>query len=359
MEDKSFRSTRIQLTVFYLAIIMMVSIFFSLIVFRTSAVEMERGMRSQAIRILPRTQFYPLLPSDLVRRDFPFYWPFDWSENNDNPANFYQEAFEAGKRRLAWQLVYLNSAILILAGAAGYFLAGRTLKPIALMLEEQKRFVADASHELRTPLTAMKSEIEVALRDKNLKVDEARELLGSNLEEVDKLKSLTDYFLALNKYQDDGLKTGYEEFNLKQVLEEIILRFSNQIKDKEIEIKQNFLDLVIKANRVSVAELFSVLLDNAIKYSKRSGVVEILILRENRWAVVKIKDYGVGIKEADLPHIFERFYRGDESRNKEETKGYGLGLSIAQNIVDRHLGKIKAESVHGAGSTFTVWLPIG
>lgn len=330
-----FRSARLKLTAWYLLIIMVISLSFSLGIYELLTVELNRVERIHQLRVergLPEG-----LPSPRLLLLDP---------------NLIAEA----KYHLFVNLALINALILLSSAAAGYFLAGRTLRPIAEMVDEQRRFVADASHELRTPLTAVKTETEVALRDKKLN-KKTKQLLASNLEEIDKLKSLTDYFLTLNKYQDKGSKFPLQVFSLVGVVEEAVNRVSVLAAKKKIKILKNLEDVRIKANKASIIEVVTILLDNAIKYSHSGSKIKIFLQTKRDGAVIKVQDFGIGIKPQDLPLIFNRFYRADSSRTKNVDKGYGLGLSIAKSIVDLHQGKIIVQSVVNKGSTFTVFLP--
>src|SRR4030042_6455251 len=170
-----FHSARIKLTLWYLLIIMAISVLFSLIIYRVQSNEPERVLLRQRT-LIERGGF--------LRPGF-------------GPPELEPEILEEARRRLMLNLILINLGVLIISGGAAYFLAGRTLEPIEKALENQKRFVADASHELRTPLTTMKTELEVNLRSKGL-VEEAKKILESNLEEVDKLGYLSDKLLRLS-----------------------------------------------------------------------------------------------------------------------------------------------------------------
>src|SRR3990170_5913676 len=159
-----FHSARIKLTFWYLLIIMLVSGFFSLIVYRGFTKEIGRGFRFQSMHGLPERRIFIQNQYGFMRI-LPFViYP------DETPPDEALEIINLAKWRFGIQLAIINGAIFVLAGTAGYFLAGKTLQPIEVMVDEQKRFVADASHELRTPLTSMKTEVEVALRDKKLKL---------------------------------------------------------------------------------------------------------------------------------------------------------------------------------------------
>ncbi|KKR30772.1 hypothetical protein A2715_02050 [Candidatus Woesebacteria bacterium RIFCSPHIGHO2_01_FULL_39_32] len=354
-----FENARIKLTLWYLLIIMIVSGFFSLIVYRGFTKELGRGFHMQALRgaaqqrivVQERNGFFRILPFLIYPDELP-------------PEEFI-EIINLAKRRFALQLLIINGGILILAGTSGYFLAGKTLAPIEVMVEEQKRFVADASHELRTPLASMKTEVEVALRDKKLILKDAKDLLKSNLAEVDKMKYFTDNLLSLSRYETNGNNLLTEEVDLVEASRQAIERNMPVAVEKKITIKDDLSEVVVNGNPQSLVELISILINNAVKYSPEKSEVRVRVLRLRsgqlrglrKNAVIEVKDEGVGIAEKDILHIFDRFYRADSSRSKAKIDGYGLGLSIAKSIVDVHKGEIKVKSEVGKGSTFKVILP--
>jgi signal transduction histidine kinase len=298
-----FNKARIKLTMAYLVIIILISLFFSFNIYGIMSRELERGPRMMRI---------------------------------PNQETITQEI----KKVITKQLMITNMWILVLSSGAGYFLAGMTLKPIEEAMEEQKRFISDASHELRTPLTAIKTETEVTLRDKKLDLKSAKKQLISNLEEVEKLKKLTDYLLRINK----NIADNKEEFDLKEVIQKITLRMKIRIELKG--------QAKIVANKMAIEELLTILLDNSVKYGGKNGKISVTIKPH----LIEVRDDGIGIRKSDIPHIFDRFYRADTSRTKNKIEGYGLGLAIAKNIVDSHKGKIEVESEVGKGSVFRVMI---
>lgn len=271
------------------------------------------------------------------------------------PPHFFAEDLAAAKRRVLFILLYANGAILIFSGTAGYFLAGKTLKPIEGAMEEQKRFVADASHELRTPLTALKTSMEVALRDKKMPLKEARKTIKESLEDIDNLQSLTNGLLNLTHYQDNDGRLVFEEVDLAEVIKKAYKKISPLAKKKGVEIEFQVDTSQIEANKESLEEMLVIFLDNAIKYTSEGGKVTVRAKFEKRYAVLEIKDTGIGIDKKDLPHIFDRFYRVDKSRSET---GFGLGLSIAKRIIDLHRGSIDVSSTIGKGTTFTIKLSL-
>lgn len=225
-------------------------------------------------------------------------------------------------------------------------------------MDEQNRFITDVSHELRTPLTSLKSEIEVNLRDKNLTLGDAKKLLNSNFEEVNNLQTLSDNLIKLTQYQKSNGSMVFESINLSDIAKEACRKVANLAKHKNITIKNQIGNQVVEGEKQSLAELLVILLDNAIKYSNKGKTV---ILKDNvtdQHIVLEVKDQGMGIDESEIEYLFDRFYRADRSRTKDNVTGYGLGLSIAKQIITKHNGNIRIESKVNKGSTFIVNLPL-
>ena len=303
-----FTKARTKLTLYYLGIIMTISLFFSFIIYQGATIELTRIENMQKIR-RPNSAF--LIDPDLIAET---------------------------KSRIFFSLLTLNIFILGVSGVSGYFLSGKTLKPISEMMEEQKEFISNASHELRTPLASLKTEIEVGLRDKELKLKTAIDLIRSNLEEVNNMTKLSNYLLELNKFQNSSGNLKFSKVNLADIVKEA---------SGKNKVKFNLEKVIINGDKDSLTELSRILIDNAIKYSDGKDV-EIVTRKPG---ILEVKDKGIGISEKDLPHIFDRFYRGDKAMGKD---GYGLGLSIAKQIADLHSARIKVESKLSKGSTFKV-----
>jgi two-component system sensor histidine kinase CiaH len=329
-----FHSAALRLTTWYLFIIMLISISFSTAIYHLSYGEVTSEAQRQS----------SFLRSQLT--------PYDFRDFNSSR----QTQLDTEKSRLINRLAFFNLLVLLLGGLASYQLARRTLRPIEDSLEAQKRFTADASHELRTPLAAMQSEIEVALRDSGLTKKEATEILQSNLEEVGKLKDLSEGLLRL---ASTGNKLSLEKVvDLKNIVEQAIDRWQKIADNKKIQLNSTLASISVHGDHQSLVDLVSILIDNAVKYSPDGSVVNIKIHRQEKSAVVEIEDNGQGIKASDLPHVFDRFYRADNSRTKEIKGGYGLGLAIAKKIADLHHGVIEVKSAPGKGSIFTILLPL-
>lgn len=344
-----FRQARIKLTAWYLAIIMAISLSFSGVIYVGINRELIRIQDSQNTRQERNRRISTLMEEFMKEREargLPTP-PFE-------PEVLEPDTISAARGRIIFTLGFINLSILIVSGLGGYFLAGQTLNPIAKMMDEQKEFVGNASHELRTPLTSLKSEIEVALRDKKMTLKEAKELLKSNLEEVDKMQKLSNYLLKLNRYQTGTNGLTFLQVNLKAIAEKAAAKVEQMAKTKKINIEKNLKNAKIKGNEDSLIELATILLDNAIKYSSPGKRVIITTEKERGVSHLAVRDFGEGIKKEDLPHIFERFFRAEASRDKQKADGYGLGLSIAKSIAEIHNAKILVSSTPKKGSTFIV-----
>ncbi len=325
-----FHSATLKLTVWYLLILMGIGLIFSVIIYQVVSSEIDARFETVERRLQGNSAADILLD--------------------------YDRALQARQTQasLFTSLVYMNALLLALGGIASYFMARRTLHPIEQAHEAQSRFTSDASHELRTPLAAMKTELEVSLRDPKLSKQEMRELLESNLEEVEKLSKISQSLLLLSRLEHSALTTRRVAFD------DIVRRQAENAnrKTQRITYLPPEKPLYIAAHQVSIEELVTLLLDNALKYSPKKSKVEINLKRKGKKARLEIINSGKGINPEELPYIFERFFRGDESRTSGKKTGYGLGLSLAKKIVEVHNGDLSASSQPGKKTTFTVSLPL-
>jgi heavy metal sensor kinase len=219
-----------------------------------------------------------------------------------------------------------------------------------------RRFTADASHELRTPLTAIRAVGEVALSGPRTP-EHYRETIGSMLEEADRLSRLVDSLLFLSR-ADAGQGITRQDLGLLELVQSSasLLEILADERGQRIEVRGDE-SLRLPADSLLLRQALINLTDNAIKYSPRGSVIAIEVRRgEGKTAVVEIEDQGPGIPEAHLSRVFERFYRIDSGRSRDEG-GAGLGLSIALWAVERHGGRIQIQSEEGKGSSFRIVLP--
>lgn len=333
-----FRSARIKLTLFYLAIL----VAFSLIITFSIRILAEREylqsnmeQRGQVRQIILKIQDFGHWPSEAY---------VDW-----------QEAQQARVRdQLNQDMLFINMAALIVGGVLSYWFAGRTLKPIEEAHEAQARFASDASHELRTPLTNLKLENEVFLRQKHVTEEEARQLIASNLEEVQRLEELSANLLALTQYGHTSLEL--QPVSVKQVVAAAVKLATSQAAVRHVTITTDITPVLVRGHHDSLVQLVGILLDNAIKYGPEKGTVHVGGQRQDGGYVVWVQDEGPGIGEKDLPHIFDRLYRGDTARTSKQ--GYGLGLSLAKAIAGANGAEIRATNAPGGGACLMVRLAV-
>ena len=224
-------------------------------------------------------------------------------------------------------------------------------------IKQIKRFSSDVSHELKTPLTAMKGEIEVALKEPRSQ-EEYQKILYSNLEEVDTLQSIVKNLLMLTYLEKESLKSKFTPQNLDDVLLKAIEDLIIVGSQKNIIFEMTELESVtVIGDEILLKTVFSNLIENAIKYSPYHTTIFISLSAANHMAHFRIEDEGNGLEEEKLNLIFERFYRADDSRSKK-IKGFGLGLSIVQQIIDVHDGSITVKNRKPQGLEVEVTLPL-
>lgn len=219
----------------------------------------------------------------------------------------------------------------------------------------QQRFMADASHELRAPLTALQANLELLESQPNMPISEQHEALNEAGREVRRLSRLVADLLALAR-ADAGLSLNKERVELDRVLLETLVEARHVTEGKQIEVAQ-LEPTMVYGNPDRLKQLLIILTDNALKYTPLGGQVTLSLRQVARRAEIEVRDTGVGIPAADLPHVFERFYRADPARSRDPG-GTGLGLSIARWIVEQHGGEISLSSSPGQGTIATVRLPM-
>jgi len=229
----------------------------------------------------------------------------------------------------------------------------QTFERLETIFTSQQRFLADVSHELRTPLTVIKGNVDLMRKMKQ--VDE--ESLSSMDQETGRLTRLVGGLLLLAQAESGKLILQSKPVELDAILFEVMQEMTVIARGK-VQLRMNEVDqLQVRGDPDRLKQVFLNLLGNAIQYTPSGGSVFVGLARIGDRARVIIRDTGPGIPADDLPHIFERFYRVEKSRTRSRAAGFGLGLSIANWIVESHGGQITAESREGRGTTFAVWLP--
>ena len=251
---------------------------------------------------------------------------------------------------ITWILFLLTIIFSLLFGLLGYYFAGLAMKPIGKAFESQRKFVSDASHELRTPLSIFYSSIDLLMREKDSLSPFGQEVLQDMKSESEMMNKLISDLLLLARSDNSNLKIEKKEINLSLLVQSLYRRISisaPQDINFNIEIEDN---IIFQGDDFRIQQLIYILIDNAFRYTKQ-GIVKLSLKKQSESITLTIEDSGAGINKTDLPHIFDRFYRGDKSRVRD---GSGLGLSIAKSIVTAHDGKIYVKSELGVGTVFTV-----
>ena len=230
-----------------------------------------------------------------------------------------------------------------------------TMARLEKLFATQRRFVADIGHELRTPLTVIRGNVDLMRR---VGVEDEQSLHSIKLE-VDRLTRLVEDLLILAQAESGKLPMDRRRVELDTLLLEV-MNEGVVLAGQRVGLEIGKIDQVLVCgDRDRLKQVVLNLVANAIKYTEKGGKVKVSLSKETERAKFSVQDTGVGIPEADLPYVFERFYRGDKSRSRgKDGAGFGLGLSIAHWIIRNHGGEIEVKSKTNKGSTFTVWLPL-
>lgn len=317
----------------YLAIIFCLTLIFSAVIYTISSSQFDR----------------PLPLHGQVNHVYDFD---DYTMNG--VQQLFDERADQARANLLLSLFVLNVVVLVGGAFFSYFLARKTLEPIEKAMDAQSQFVSDASHELRTPLTALQVTNEVALRKKKLTIKEAKDLIGHNLAETVKLRTLSDALLGLAGQK--GADTSKTKVNVAEVVLDAVQTLEPLADSKHITVAHDIPAVNIMANQAALTQILRILLDNAIKYSPDGSTVALTVATDHDVSI-SVADQGVGIAPEHQAKIFDRFYRIDESRSSNHVEGSGLGLAIAKAIAERHGYTINVHSEAGKGSTFRISLP--
>lgn len=333
-----FIQARTKLTLWYTLIIMLVSTSFSSVIFNSGKQEVLRFEQMQRMKVETK-----LRNEGFVQNGQLYLFQGNLPKNT--------ELIEESLGRIFWGLFAINSVIFVLSVVGSYALAGITLEPIKKMVHEQEQFVSDASHELKTPITSLKTAFEVHLRDNP--TDKEKKILEESLNEVQKLQTLTQQLF------DASIKDSSIEklipVSVKQSVVDAIEGVMPMSSIKNITIQDSVDHEYVLAND-SLKRLITIFLDNAIKYSDANATIKVFTTVLPKHIKIHVKDEGIGISDTDKEHIFKRLYRASKARSKDTKNSFGLGLSIAKNIIDSYKGLVKVISKEGEGSEFIVTL---
>lgn len=241
-----------------------------------------------------------------------------------------------------------------LKGLASSF--NETMDRLEKAFQAQRDFLSDASHELRTPVSVIKTATDVTLR-RERSIEEYREALEIVKASAERMGGLIDRLLRLSRLDAEQAGPKKERVRLKEILETTLKAIHPLAEERGIKIvMEKMEDLSVEGDREQLSELFLSIIDNAIKYNREKGSMNISLISSKNWVVVKVADSGIGIAPDALDKVFDRFYRADMSRS--EIPGTGLGLPIAKGIAESHGGRIEVESEVDKGTTFSIYIPV-
>ena len=224
--------------------------------------------------------------------------------------------------------------------------------------DSRQEFVSNVSHELKTPLTSMKVLADSLLMQENVPVELYQEFMTDITEEIERENKIINDLLSLVKMDKKASDLNVKAENINELVERILKRLRPIAAEQNVEvIFESFRPITAEVDEVKFTLAITNLVENAIKYNREEGSVQVSLNADHKYFYVKVSDTGIGIPQEDLDHIFERFYRVDKSHSRE-IGGTGLGLAIARNAVIMHRGAVKVHSEEGVGTTFTVRIPL-
>ena len=253
-------------------------------------------------------------------------------------------------------IVVVMASFWILSLLASLYLARVSVKPLLESMQKQQNFVENASHELRTPLAVLQNRLETLFRKPEATIMESSESIASSLEEVRNMRLLTTNLLNLAR-RDDGIKPDLGEvqpefFNTIFTNYEMIATENHKVFHFENRIKRTII-----TDKLLLKQLMTILFDNAVKYTEEYGEINFVITATDRNLYLTVSDDGIGIPQADKKKIFDRFYRVDKARTRQKG-GFGLGLSLAKQIVDALKGSISVKDNKPHGTIFELKIAI-
>lgn len=281
-------------------------------------------------------------------------------ENNE--ILWFRAVTSGGDLSMMGQVLFILMMLLIpvlavLAVIGGYTVTGRTLKPVEEALERERIFTSDVSHELRTPVTVITSESEFALMPEASQ-EEMKESLTVILKQSHRMSELIEQLLILARGESGVQRLVMKPEDISTLAQMTAEQLEEKAESGNIRIITDICPgLYVRGNAESLIRLFINLLENSIRYGRENGFVKISLVQEGGLIRGTIEDNGIGIKEEDLNHIWERFYQAEASRTKDGRQGFGLGLPMVQWIVKVHGGRITVKSRPGKGTSVIFWLP--
>lgn len=273
-------------------------------------------------------------------------------EQQGSRAEGAAEAADAGLDRLKYTLIGSYVLLIVILPGVSYILARRAMKPVQKSFEEQQRFVDDASHELRTPLSVLQGELELVLNKERQPADYQRAITAS-LQEVERLNTLVSGLLMIARGSHAELLASSEPLELEPILQASVERCQASYADKHLTFAIDGSSSSMQGVRPLVEQAVYNLMDNAAKFSKPDGHVDVTLSNSGQYISITIADNGDGMTSEQITHAFDRFWRADSSR---AIKGFGLGLPLVQQIALLHKGSVELQHNKAGGITAVLLL---
>ncbi|MBD5158794.1 MAG: HAMP domain-containing histidine kinase [Ruminococcus sp.] len=246
--------------------------------------------------------------------------------------------------------IIIGALTVIVLSFAGYFLSKKSIEPIKTAFDKQKQFISDASHELKTPLTVISANADVLSGE----IGENK-WLNYIKSQTERMNLLVNDLLNLTRLENNTSDFICSEFNLSQAVTNTALPFECQAFETNKKFIVNVEDgLTVTGSEKHIRQMTAIFIDNALKYSNDGGIVRVTLRKQGDKKILSVYNTGTGVKDSEKNKIFERFYRTDDSRTRQATGGYGLGLAIAKSIIDKHKFKISVENDEGKSIAFVV-----
>lgn len=246
--------------------------------------------------------------------------------------------------------------IIVTVFIASITLSSIAMRPIKRAWQQQIEFTADASHELRTPLAVIQSSLEILMEDPQATIGQQEKWVNNIHKEMLRINKLVDDLLVLSRADGEETDLVMTDFPLKLVIDEQINIFEAVARKKNVTLICDCTeDIMIHADAQKIAQLFRILIDNSLKYMGKAGAIKVSASMDKKKVRIIYRDNGNGIPAKDVPQIFNRFYRVNKARSRQDG-GSGLGLAIAKWIVDAHHGQIEIQSDSNIGVTFLIYI---
>lgn len=224
--------------------------------------------------------------------------------------------------------------------------------------DSRQEFVSNVSHELKTPLTSMKVLADSLMQQEDAPLELYQEFMQDIANEIERENKIINDLLSLVKMDKTAAQMNITAVDINELIESVLKRLRPIARLRDVEVTfESIRPVTAEIDEVKITQVFTNLVENAIKYNKEHGWVKVLLDADHQFFTVEISDFGIGIPEADYDHIFERFYRVDKSHSRE-IGGTGLGLAITRNAILLHRGSVKVASTEGEGTSFTVKIPL-